>query len=403
MVESGARLTGLALDPEVAAALEAVLPRMAERSIAAIIAEVPAYTDPFQGRMRQNIENAVQNSIGIFLRLATRGEDVDPRSQLSVALRGAYELGRGEARSGRSIDALLAAFRVGAREAWRELSTIAVAAGLSAQTVARFAELVFAYIDELSAASVSGHADELATAGRVRQRYLDRLTRQLLTGESAETVAASADAASWEPPETLTALLVPAAQMTRLTTLLSPAALHATDDLPGADPAESWAVVLVPDAHGRKRPALLAMLSGLRVVVGPSRPWMSARSSYRRAIRAARVVGQGDGLVDTDEHLVPLVLGADQECLEDLRERVLAPLAGLGPKTVDRLAETLRSWLLHQGRREAVAAELFVHPQTVRYRMTQIREAYGNALDDPEVILGLTVALAVPRAVRPPD
>ena len=32
-------------------------------------------------------------------------------------------------------------------------------------------------IDELSAASVSGHTDELATAGRVRQRYLDLLTR----------------------------------------------------------------------------------------------------------------------------------------------------------------------------------------------------------------------------------
>ena len=100
-----------------------------------------------------------------------------------AALDGPYELGRGEARDGRSIDALLlAAYRVGARVAWRELSATAVEAGLPARVVARFAELTFAYIDELSAASVSGHSDELATAGRVRQRHLDLLGRQLLGG-----------------------------------------------------------------------------------------------------------------------------------------------------------------------------------------------------------------------------
>ena len=41
--------------------------------------------------------------------------------------------------------------------------------------MAQFAELVFAYIDELSAASVAGHTDELTTSGRVRERYRERL------------------------------------------------------------------------------------------------------------------------------------------------------------------------------------------------------------------------------------
>ena len=86
MSESEPRLSGLALDPEVVRALEAVLPRMAERTIAAIIAEVPAYADPFRGQMGQNIENAVRTSIGVFLRLATRGEDSDPATSLSAAL-----------------------------------------------------------------------------------------------------------------------------------------------------------------------------------------------------------------------------------------------------------------------------------------------------------------------------
>ena len=41
--------------------------------------------------------------------------------------------------------------------------------------MAEFAELMFAYIDELSAASVAGHTDELTTSGRVRERYRERL------------------------------------------------------------------------------------------------------------------------------------------------------------------------------------------------------------------------------------
>lgn len=385
------RRIGLELGGEVVAALQAVLPRMAELTIAAIIDEVPAYTDPFRGRMGQNIETAVQASLGAFLRLAARGGESD--SGLSGALGGAYELGRGEAREGRSIDALLAAYRVGARVAWQELSATALDADLSASTIARFAELVFAYIDELSASSVSGHTDELATAGRVRQRHLDQLLRQLLAGENPEILLAAAEMAAWSPPDSLTAVLTPAAQMQHLATLLRPGSLQAADELPGLDPTESWAVILVPDADGYRRPALLAALSGRRAVVGPPRPWLNVKSSYLRAVRARHLAGDGNDVVDTDEHLTHLVLSADPESLEDLRQRVLAPLAGSGPRAAERLAETLRSWLLHQGRREAVAADLFVHPQTVRYRMNQIRAAYGDKLDDPETILELTVAL----------
>ena len=73
---------------------------------------------------------------------------------------------------------------------------------------------------------------------------------------------------------------------------------------------------------------------------------------------------------------------------------MLAPLAGVRPSTAEKLEETLRAWLLHQGRRDAVAAELFVHPQTVRYRMTQLRELYGDRLDDPAVVRDLVLALA---------
>ena len=45
-------------------------------------------------------------------------------------------------------------------------------------------------------------------------------------------------------------------------------------------------------------------------------------------------------------------------------------------------------------RRDDIATALFVHPQTVRYRMGQLRELYGDRLEDPEMIRDLTLALA---------
>ena len=45
--------------------------------------------------------------------------------------------------------------------------------------------------------------------------------------------------------------------------------------------------------------------------------------------------------------------------------------------------ETLRAWLDAHGDVTATAAALHVHPQTVRYRLAGLREAFGGALDDP--------------------
>ncbi len=395
-MDAGGRFTGLDLPDEVASALQDVLPQMAERTVAAVTVEVPSYADAFSGRMGQNIENAVQMALGAFLRLATRAEDSDADTQLSPALDGAYELGRGEARQGRSIDALLSAYRVGARVAWRELSTTAVAADLPAATIARFAELVFAFIDQLSASSVTGHADERATTGRVRERYLERLGHDLLAGEPADVLAASVERADWRVPRTLTAVLLPQAQTRGLAARFDQSTLYLSEDLPGIEASESLGVLLVPDMDESRRPHLLESLNGRQAFAGPARPWAAVQASYRRAASARKMLkSNAIDVLDTEEHLVELVLGADRQAADDLRSRVLAPLAGLRPNTAERLAETLRSWLLHQGHRDAVAADLFVHAQTVRYRMTQLRDLYGDRLNDPRTVLELTVALGV--------
>jgi hypothetical protein len=394
-------VTELDLDDVIVVALRVRLPAVAEQAVAAITAEVPSYAGAFIGRMGKNIENAVRLALSAFLRWVTRSKHSDPSAPLVPALDGAYELGRGEARDGRSMDALLSAYRVGARVAWRELSAIAVDGGVPAATVARFAELVFAFIDELSAASLSGHADELATSGRVRQRYLDRLGTSLLTGEPTENLLVNAERAHWVPPATLTAVLLPLASTRGVVSRFGQSTLRLSEDLPGIDTSESVAVLLVPDMEGPHRPQLLRLLRGRRAVVGPAREWIRAQSSYHRVLRARDLASvDGADVFDTDKHLAALVLGADRDAADDLRRQVLAPLSQLRPNTSERLVETLRSWLLHQGQRDAVAADLFVHAQTVRYRMTQLRQLFGDRLDDPQTILELTVALGIPTPIE---
>jgi DNA-binding PucR family transcriptional regulator len=132
-------------------------------------------------------------------------------------------------------------------------------------------------------------------------------------------------------------------------------------------------------------------------VVGHPVPLEHLPASVRIAEVAATLQRSGvitEDPVFADEHLDAIIVHRDPRLLEALRRQVLEPLDRQSPGTRARLTETLASWLRHQGDRQAVAAELHIHPQTVRYRLTQLHELFGSALDDPATRARLTLALA---------
>ena len=61
------------------------------------------------------------------------------------------------------------------------------------------------------------------------------------------------------------------------------------------------------------------------------------------------------------------------------------------------MRETLRAFLDHRGNAAAMAVDLHLHPQTVRYRLRSLRGLFGEALDDPQARFELELALRANR------
>jgi hypothetical protein len=386
------------LPPSLAGALRPALPELAEAIIAAIGREVPAYARPLEGPFGRALRIGVERALARFVDgIEEPGRDDPGAREIYVAL------GKGEMRAGRSLDALLSAYRIGARLAWERFLAAGEAAGHEPATLYRLASAIFDYIDGISAESVEGFAEERATAEGERRRRRRSLARLLARDDvPVDEVRDLARLAGWRMPELVAALVVGTGEgeepdADRLASRLGGGAIAAAEG--------PLAVAWVPDPRApRRRSQLEAALDGAPAVLGPAGPVERAPASLARAQAAHALVLEGrlDGerLVVADEHLPTLLVhGGDGALAADLAARALAPLRDLRPGPRARLDATLRAWLDHPGQVTRVAAQLHVHPQTVRYRVAQLRELFGERLDDPDARFELALALraAAPR------
>jgi hypothetical protein len=366
--------------PALAARLREALPSLATDINAAVGQEVTEYSRPIEGLFGRNLTLGVERALAAFVDLLEEpGQPTLPRTFY-------LELGRGELRQGRGLDALLSAYRVGARVAWRTVGDLAVEAGAPPQLLVELAELLFTYIDGLSALSVRGYAEEQAARAGERDRRRAELARLLITGVDEPTLRELAVLARWPLPERLAAVLLPRT---------APSISLPWDAL--IWPRDEDVVALVPCTAEFGLTQLRKRLKGVPAVVGS----LVLPREVRQSLAAAEALSlievasdrQHSEPILVDDHLLDLVLRADPALLERLSRQLLAPLETVPESARERLAVTLLAWLAHAGARNAVAQALHVHPQTVRYRMTQLREAFGPALEDPEQRTALTLVL----------
>lgn len=353
------------------------LPEIADDVVEAIRREVPEYARPLEGEFGRGIglgtEVALRRFIGDEQRDAP--DDVYRR------------LGAGEYRAGRGLDALQAAYRVGARVAWRRISEAAATAGASERAQRNLAEAMFAYIDRLAGESVEGFAEaQLGDAGDLDRRRVE-LAELLLSGTAGEEeLARAAEGARWGLPRCIACLAVTGEGAARARHRLSGQALAARSG--------EVTCVVVPDPVALEREAVQAARRlSLAIGVGPAVAPGEARRSIALARRALELCTPDEPVVVAERRLAEVALHASPETLAALRARALAPLEGQSAASRARLEQTLLQWLRHRGAQGAVAAELGVHPQTVRYRMARLRELMGDALEDPEQRFALEMAL----------
>jgi PucR C-terminal helix-turn-helix domain len=377
------------LPSELADALRPVLPGLAEEIITAIGREVPEYARPLGGVFGRQLRVGVEQALRRFVDTL-----VDPSAD-DARMREIYvALGRGEMRAGRSLDALLSAYRLGARISWERCVAAGQAAGHDPAILYRLASAIFDYIDRISAESVEGYATEQSAALAERRRGRHALVRLLAREDAAaEEVRDGAQLAAWPRPATLAGLVARADDGDRLASRLGGEAIAVAEG--------GLASVFVPDpeAPGR-RAELEAALHGTPAALGPTVGLDRAARSLARAQAAfglleAGVLAHGASFVIADDHLPELVLHGDGALAADLAARALAPLNELRDGARARLTETLRAWLDDPGQVSRVAERLHVHPQTVRYRVGQLRDLFGERLDDPDARFELALAVRV--------
>ena len=159
-------------------------------------------------------------------------------------------------------------------------------------------------------------------------------------------------------------------------------------------------VVLVLGGHGDLRAAatsLVPLLGDGPVVLGPVVPTVLQASQSARSALAGLAAARGwpdaPRPAQAGELLPERALSGDPEAIQILREQVYRPLAAASGPLVGTLAAYLES-----GRSlEAAARALFVHPNTVRYRLRRIAQVSGWDPSDAREGFVLQIALVLGR------
>jgi hypothetical protein len=382
------------LPPETIAAVRDELGPLAEGIITAVRAASPIYGEVFGSPEGMALRLGVEQAIRAFLDAVERGER-DGRGWVGGVSPETDELwrmlGEAEYQAGRSLEDLRAAFRSGIRAAWRGAADVAIRAGVSAPATISLAEAIFVYGDELATDVVEGYLRIQSDRAGERERRRRRLAGALLDpgGQDPETVAHAADLAQWPLPRELALVAVGGDDPTALARRLD------LDALVGSDGDGAWLVLPDPDAPGRR--ALVNRAFGAQpAAVGPTVAPADAHRSLRWARLALEVVPDPTGAVlRAADHLSDLILLQDRPLAGLLARTRLAALDDLPAGERERLIETLATWLEHQRHTPAIAAELHVHPQTVRYRIAKLRELLGDAMETGEGRFELGLALRI--------
>jgi hypothetical protein len=261
------------------------------------------------------------------------------------------------------------------------------------QAILRFSREV-----AFSAARVYARAAESRGAWDARLQAL--LVDALLRGDSSDVLASRAAALGWAdaPPVTVVVGRSPGGDISAVLHAVYRVARRARLEVIGGVHGDRLVVVV----GGATDPVATAMTLSPTfgegpIVVGPAVPSLDqATESARAALAGFRAAAAWPGApspVAADDLLPERVLSGDMDARRKLRHDVYGALTRAG----SGLLETLDAFFASGGVLESAARELYVHPNTVRYRLRRVAEVTALSPLDGRDAFALRMALTIGR------
>ena len=270
-------------------------------------------------------------------------------------------------------------------------------------------EAVVRYAREVAFATAEVYARAAEMRGAWDARLEALVVDSVLRAEADETTRSRASALGWESRGDVVVVLgrVPSADVAgpareTLFDDVRRSARHAGLDALCAAQSDRLVVVLGGVDNPDKAGAAVAQHFGDGpVVVGPLVPdLVRANISARAAVAGLRAApGWPDAPrpVTTDDLLPERALSGDGHARRQLVQEVFVPLLEAGEPTLD----TVSAYLDHGGSIEGTARAMFVHANTVRYRLKRAAEVTGLSVSDPRHAYTYRVALTLGRLTPP--
>ena len=263
---------------------------------------------------------------------------------------------------------------------------------------------ILRYSRDLAFAAATAYADQAEARGAWDTRMEANLIDAVVRGDIGPDLQSQAAALNWDATAAATVIVgVPRPDRLDLTAedVHDVAARNGRAAL--ADVHGTWLVTVVSGGVShtdRFLAELMTVFGDGPVVVGPMAPTLgAAHLSATEAIAGMNAVAGWAGAprpVAARELLPERALLGDASAAAALEAEVMRPLADAGPT----LMETLDAYLDSGGAIEACARKLFVHPNTVRYRLKRIGDFTGRDATVPRDAYVLRVASTVGRLRR---
>jgi hypothetical protein len=294
-----------------------------------------------------------------------------------------------------SLTQTVALIKVTIDVAESQVSTLAAAGeeDALAKAILRFSrEIAF------SAARVYARAAESRGAWDARLQAL--LVDALLRGDSSDVLASRGAALGWadDPPVAVVVGRSPGGDITAVLHTVYRAARRARVEVIGGVHGDRLVVVMGGATDPLATAGQLAAAFGAGpIVVGPAVPSLDqATESARSALAGFRAAPAWPGAptpVSADDLLPERALAGDTEARRALRHDAYGAVVRAG----GGLLETLDAFFTAGGVLESAARELYVHPNTVRYRLKRVAEVTGLSPLDARDAFALRMALTIGR------